>query len=167
MQPGDALGVGAQVAVTLAGFTGIVVVFGRRALHEWSAGDRFRLGLLLTLSIVPLVMCLLGILLLSTGLPSTDAWRACSTIAAILVLGSNGLILRAFVRLDRGEFERVGGNRPLFFIFLSVGMLLVALQIYNAVFLGEFWAFFAAVVTTMLICAWQFVRLVLFLPGRT
>lgn len=167
MQPSDALGVGAQVAVTLAGFTGIVVVFGRRALHEWSAGDRFRLGILLILSILPFVMCLTGIFLLTTGMALPDTWRWCSAIAAVLLLGGNGIIVRTFARLERGEFVRVGGNRALFAVLVAVGLAIAALQLYNALALAQFWAFFAAVVTTMLICALQFVRLVLFLPGYT
>jgi hypothetical protein len=37
MQPGEALGVAAQVAVTLAGFAGIVVVFRPESVHRWLA----------------------------------------------------------------------------------------------------------------------------------
>src|SRR6478752_6025448 len=40
MEPGEALGIAAQVAVTLAGFAGVVVVFRRESIHEWSPADR-------------------------------------------------------------------------------------------------------------------------------
>jgi len=43
MQPDEALGVAAQVAVTLAGFAGVVVVFRPDSVHRWSRLDRFRL----------------------------------------------------------------------------------------------------------------------------
>jgi hypothetical protein len=36
MEPGEALGIAAQIAVALAGFAGVVVVFRREAVHEWS-----------------------------------------------------------------------------------------------------------------------------------
>ena len=47
MEPNEALGIAAQVAVALAGFAGIVVVFRPQSVHEWSRLDRFRLRLLL------------------------------------------------------------------------------------------------------------------------
>lgn len=44
----------AQVAVTLAGFAGIVVVLRPDSVHQWSALDRFRGSLLLMNSALPL-----------------------------------------------------------------------------------------------------------------
>ena len=54
MEPGEALGIAAQIAVALAGFAGVVVVFRREAVHEWSSIDKLRLRLLLANSILPL-----------------------------------------------------------------------------------------------------------------
>ena len=34
MEPGETLGIAAQIAVALAGFAGVVVVFGRVSAHE-------------------------------------------------------------------------------------------------------------------------------------
>src|SRR5215470_17751437 len=65
MEPGEALGIAAQIAVALAGFAGVVVVFRREAVHEWSGIDKLRLRLLLANSIVPLGLSMLGWLLLS------------------------------------------------------------------------------------------------------
>ena len=53
MEPGEALGIAAQIAVALAGFAGVVVVFRREAVHEWSGIDKLRLRLLLANSILP------------------------------------------------------------------------------------------------------------------
>ena len=61
MEPGEALGIAAQIAVALAGFAGVVVVFRRESVHEWSAVDKLRLRLLLGNSILPLGLCMLGI----------------------------------------------------------------------------------------------------------
>jgi hypothetical protein len=55
MQPSEALSASAQVAVTLAGFAGVVVAFRNRSVHEWSKIDRFRLQILLTNSGVPFI----------------------------------------------------------------------------------------------------------------
>jgi hypothetical protein len=40
--PADMLGVAAWFSVTLAGFAGVVVVFGNGAVNEWAPIDRFR-----------------------------------------------------------------------------------------------------------------------------
>ena len=50
MQPSEALTTSAQIAVTLAGFAGVVVAFRNRSVHEWSRIDKFRLQILLTVS---------------------------------------------------------------------------------------------------------------------
>jgi hypothetical protein len=65
MPPSEVLAIVAQVAVTLAGFAAIVVVFRPGGLHEWSPLERFRLRLLLINSTMPLVLALLGLLLLT------------------------------------------------------------------------------------------------------
>ena len=75
MEPGEALGTAAQVAVALAGFAGVVVVFRTESVHQWSAVDRFRLRLLLGNSVVPLTLCLFGMLLLILNPSPAGIWR--------------------------------------------------------------------------------------------
>src|SRR5947208_16243518 len=75
MEPGEALGIAAQVAVTLAGFAGVVVVFRRESVHEWSPVDKLRLRLLLGNSILPLGLCMLGMLLLTIKPMPAGIWR--------------------------------------------------------------------------------------------
>ena len=41
MEAGEALSTAAQIAVALAGFAGVVVVFRRESVHEWSPIDKF------------------------------------------------------------------------------------------------------------------------------
>ncbi|HEY4271799.1 MAG TPA: hypothetical protein VGM65_07325 [Candidatus Udaeobacter sp.] len=65
MESSEALGIAAQIAVALAGFAGVVVVFRRESVHEWSAVDKLRLRLLLGNSLVPLSLSMLGMLLLT------------------------------------------------------------------------------------------------------
>jgi hypothetical protein len=83
MEPGEALGTAAQIAVALAGFAGVVVVFRREAVHEWSGIDKLRLRLLLTNSIVPLGFSMLGLLLLSIKPIPPEIWRWCSGILLV------------------------------------------------------------------------------------
>jgi hypothetical protein len=75
MEPGEALGIAAQIAVTLVGFAGVVVVFRRESVHEWAPVDRLRLRLLLTNSILPLCLCMMGLLLLSIKPMPPGMWR--------------------------------------------------------------------------------------------
>src|SRR3954469_337993 len=65
MEPSEALGVAAQIGVALAGFAGVVVVFRREAVHEWTGIDKLPLRLLLANSILPLGLSMLGLLLLT------------------------------------------------------------------------------------------------------
>ncbi len=40
-----------EIAVALAGFTGVVVVFGSRSAGGWLPGDRLRMGFMLEASL--------------------------------------------------------------------------------------------------------------------
>ena len=84
MEPGEAPGIAAQIAVALAGFAGVVVVFRRESVHEWSPIDKFRLRLLLTNSILPLAFCMIGLLLLTIRPAPAGIWRWCSGFAFVV-----------------------------------------------------------------------------------
>src|SRR5262245_59255328 len=86
MQPGEALGIAAQIAVALAGFAGVVVVFRRESIHEWSPLDKFRLRMLLSNSILPLGLCMIASLLLTIDPALTDVWRWCSAVTFVVFL---------------------------------------------------------------------------------
>ncbi len=75
MEPSEALSTAPQNAVALAGFAGVVVVFRRESVHEWSLIDKFRLRLLLTNSILPLSFCMIGLLLLTIRPAPAGTWR--------------------------------------------------------------------------------------------
>jgi len=86
MEPGEALGIAAQIAVALAGFAGVVVVFRRESVHEWSPLDKLRLRLLLANSILPLGLCMMGLLLLTIKPMPPAMWRWCSGIEFVVFL---------------------------------------------------------------------------------
>src|SRR5438874_11327823 len=115
MQPSEALSMSAQVAVTLAGFAGVVIACRNRSVHEWSAIDKFRLQILLTNSGVPFVLSILAMVLLSTSLDVVIIWRLCSlfTFVILVATGSSyGTVLRRF---PRGEFKASGGRRAVLY----------------------------------------------------
>src|SRR5215469_2281714 len=86
MEPNEALGIAAQVAVALAGFAGVVVVFRPGSVHQWSPVDRFRLRLLLSNSVFPLAYSLFGMLLLTMKPPPESIWQWCSAFAVAFQL---------------------------------------------------------------------------------
>src|SRR5213080_3107931 len=107
MEPGEALGIAAQIAVALAGFAGVVVVFRRESVHEWSAVDKLRLRLLLGNSILPLGLCMLGMLLLTIKPMPAGTWRWCSGTAFVISLLFAITMTKYFRRLDVQQLQRV------------------------------------------------------------
>jgi hypothetical protein len=106
MEPGEALGIAAQIAVALAGFAGVVVVFRREAVHEWSGIDKLRLHLLLANSILPLSLSMLGLLLLTVEPMPLGIWRWCSGITLVAILLLVTAISKMFRRLNLQNVQR-------------------------------------------------------------
>ena len=166
MEPGEALGIAAQIAVALAGFAGVVVVFRREAAHEWSPIDKFRLRLLLMNSVLPLALCMLGLLLLTVKpLPET-IWKWCSASAFVALVVFAATSVTIFRRLNLGRSQSYG--RVTHFVFKLFGVLGTAvtlLQLYNAAILGAFWPFFTGIVFQLTAAMFQFMRIILMPQG--
>src|SRR5438046_9827468 len=135
MEPGEALGLAAQVAVTLAGFAGVVVVFRPHSVHQWSNVDRFRLRLLLDNSILPLAYAVIGIFLLAMR-PPVSIWRWCSAVATLCQLPFAIFNFTTVRKFSAIEFK--GVNKALFFQLFAVGIVLILLQLYNITFWNGF-----------------------------
>lgn len=152
----------AQVAVTLAGFAGIVVVFRPESVHQWSALDRFRLRLLLANSAMPLGFSLFGMLLLTIDPPPAAIWRWCSgfvfaTQVAFLMTGRSPKYA-----IPAAEFQTVSKN--MYYSMATLGAIALVLQVINIVLWNRFWPFFAALVFQLIAALAQFVRMVLLSP---
>jgi hypothetical protein len=165
MQPGEALGVAAQVAVTLAGFAGIVVVFRPESVHQWSPLDRLRLSLLLMNSALPLGLSMFGMLMLSVDPAPASIWRWCSgvTFAAEVTLF-------AFMPNPRRRLPIVDLRAVNKWLFYGIGVIAAAasaLQVINFAVWNRFWPFFAAVFVHLFAALVQFLRLILLPPHRS
>jgi hypothetical protein len=99
MEPGEALGIAAQIAVALAGFVGAVVVFRSGSVHEWSPIDKLRLRLLLSNSILRLILCMIGPLPLTVRPAPAGIWRWCSGFAFVMFLLFAVTMTKIFRRL--------------------------------------------------------------------
>ncbi|HEV2333084.1 MAG TPA: hypothetical protein VGV16_07970 [Gammaproteobacteria bacterium] len=161
MEPGDALSKGAQIAVAFVGLTGVVVVRRGAAVHAWPQADKFRLKLLLTTSLLPLALCLLGLLLLAADLPAAVVWRWCSGVAALVLFVGSLLFSRTFLRIPGRELKRVEASKAIFWSFSAVGFAFCLLLVYNVAILDRFWPFFTFVVCALLVTLVQFIRFIL------
>jgi len=163
MQPGEALGIAAQIAVALAGFAGVVVVFRRESVHEWSPIDKFRLRLLLTNSILPLGLCVIALLLLTVEPTLIGVWRWCSSVGFVVLLFFGIATTTGFRRFDLQQLQRASANFIFYFV-ATLGIAATLLQLYNAAFLGAFWPFFTGIVLQLIGAMFQFARMILQSP---
>jgi len=164
MEPGEALGVAAQIAVALAGFAGVVVVFRRESVHEWSSVDKLRLRLLLANSILPLLMCMVGLLLLTVRPTPAGIWKWCSAFELVVFLSFFITMRKTFRRLDLRQIKRERAMGFVFYFFGTLGMATMLLQVYNAALLGAFWPFFTAIIFQIITAMFQFARMILLPP---
>jgi hypothetical protein len=164
MEPGEALGIAAQIAVALAGFAGVVVVFRRESVHEWSLIDKLRLRLLLGNSILPLGISMLGLLLLTIKPMPPEIWRWGSGIALVANLAFVVATSKIFRRLKLRNVQRERSSRFIFYLFGAIGTAANLLQVYNVALPGAFWPFFAGIVYQLTTATAQFARMVLLLP---
>jgi len=163
MEPGEALGIAAQIAVALAGFAGVVVVFRRESVREWSTIDKFRLGLLLANSVLPLALCMAALLLLTIEPELTGVWRWCSSIAFVIFLLFAITTRTGLRRLHLQRLQSAPANL-IFYLFTILGWGVTLLQLYNVALLGAFWPFFAGIVLQLLAAMLQFARMILLPP---
>ena len=159
MEPQDLLIVSAELGVAIAGFAGVVSVFGARRREEWSFVERFRLESLLTASLTTVALALLGLVLLAADVESSSAWRLSSSAWA---LSAVFFLSRSYSRLRVALAEGGTVSRPYSAaVYGSLGFAIV-LQIWNVVAVGEFWPFFVGL-SLGLLCAASFFRRVFLL----
>jgi hypothetical protein len=163
MEPGEALSTAAQIAVALAGFAGVVVVFRRESVHDWSTIDKFRLRLLLANSILPLALCIIALVFLTFEPALTGVWRWCSCVAFVAFAPFAITTTMAFLRFGLQRLQGAPANF-VFYLFATLGTAATLLQLYNAALLGAFWPFFTGIVLQLVAAMFQFARMILLPP---
>ena len=71
----EALGSGIEVAIAIAGFSGIIAAVGRRGSGDWTPTDQLRLRVVLTASGVAGAFAVLPFIFLDAGLDAELFWR--------------------------------------------------------------------------------------------
>src|SRR5579864_4605380 len=145
MQPTEALSTCAQVAVTLAGFAGVVVAFRSGSIHQWSKIDKFRLRILLMNSALPFLLSVMGMVLAATSLDPVMIWRFCSLLTFVIVILIAPRTASVNRNFTREEFKASGAKRSVFYSAGLMGIAATVLQLYNFIRLQTFWPFFAAI----------------------
>jgi hypothetical protein len=164
MEPNEALGIAAQVAVTLAGFAGVVGAFRPGSIHQWSPLDRLRLRLLLFNSICPLACALFGMFMLTIKPTPLWIWRTSSLFAFVFQLPGAIAVYKTIRKIGPAELK--GSISGLFYGLGVIASGIMVLQLINIVRLNLFWPFFLSISWQLLAGMLQFARMVLLLPDK-
>ena len=157
----DVLETTAEVAIGLAGFSGIVAaVIGSRASVRWSPIQKFRLIELLRTSFGAVVFSLFPLILLSAGVSNSTSWL----VASLAWLGYVGVATALQVPRIRAIWPEAYAESPrtilaLFTIYIAT----VCLQLFNVVFLCVAWPHLVAILGGLTVGFIMFIRLLFIL----
>ena len=147
----------AEIAIALAGFTGVVVAFGSRSEGAWHPGDRLRLGFLLEASLTAVGFALLGLLLISINISQSMSWIIGSAIWALYMTLS---LTRSHLALKKDQDTHGDVDRFANWITTGLFVALIAVQVANIFVWQAFWPFLAGILLNLAGAAMQFARLI-------
>ena len=145
-----------QIGVAISGFSGIVVSLGNRGQGEWSHRDRQLLYALLGMSGGCTLLSALPLVLASTGLAEPTVWSASSGCSVILQLVL--MVVRA--RQVGRDSDTLARERWVLAGAYAGGVMCVAAQLVNCVWLGVAWPHLATITFYLAVSFIVFVRLV-------
>lgn len=94
----------AQVAITLVGFTGIVIAFGERARDNWTAEDKLRLYTMLYPTITAFFCSFVPIVLVYFSSSIETTWRLSNAVLGL----AHGINLAGFLLGAKGNNITMG-----------------------------------------------------------
>lgn len=157
--PHATLSIFAEVSVALAGFSGIVIAFGRRSLGALTQLELRRLANLFVFSGSVLLLALLGMSLLHlVPADSSSLWRSAS--ALVFVFGTFWMIMDARRVSRLAPTERADVKGYILYPFMAAGVAALVLQLVNVLLFHEAWPFFLALVLAIAFALQQFILLV-------
>lgn len=158
--PFDALFTVAEVAIALAGFSGVVAVLGQRSSGEWSAPDWLRFAMLLAFSFGAVLFSLLPTLVLALGASEPAAWGISSVLLVVFFVSGWGLVVRRVTALGEVAAEQFPQRIGLTVAALSLPVLvMLVLNALSVGFSREFGPFFLGVLWLLSLAGFQFYRL--------
>jgi hypothetical protein len=93
-----------EVAIALAGFTGIVAVLGHRAGGQWGPLEWLRLRMLLETSLGVVFLALIPVLLHQLETFQGPMWRVCNGVQALVHAAGILLLYLRFRKLDPSQW---------------------------------------------------------------
>jgi hypothetical protein len=144
----------AQVAVTLAGFSGIVVVLGRRSRGEFTASERLGLGSLLRPSLGVVLWSLVPLVLESAHVAEPALWTSVSALYFAYIAAMLALFAMPQARAAGAMFE------ARWVIASSVAAQLLLL-LGNALWIRDAWPYLTSLLISLLISALAFARMLI------
>jgi hypothetical protein len=130
MEEGENLRTLAEVAIALAGFTGVVAVLGRRARGAWAPLELLRLHVLLATSVGVLMLSFIPALLEALNVSGPPLWQIANLIqvvghsAGVVVLGGRAR------KLDASQWPRE--ERLWALVLTPISLSLILAQVLNA-----------------------------------
>ncbi len=161
VNPVDALTTAAQVSVALAGFTGVVAVFGSGYVHDLPPVDRYRLRLMVAFSTLPLLTSLGGLALLATDLPWRFVFDLCSAFVILFAAIATIFVGHEVAALHRSRAELGPSGRVMLYAGAVAVVVALGLQVYNLTTSHTFWPFYGGIIISVGAATVQFTRLVL------
>ena len=123
----------AEVAVALAGFSALIIALTNRSDSGVDPISRGMVSTLIERSLVTVFLALLPILLSGLGVTPSIIWLSCSMLLAVYACS---LAWRSSIQ-RRSEPETEDYlNLPAFLLLMSVGLLVILLQLIHAFELG-------------------------------
>lgn len=146
----------AEVAIAIAGFSGIVAALGGRTEGEWSEPDRVRLRLLLVVSFNTVIGSFLPLFLFAAGVVE-KTWRVTSAIWFVYIAGT---LLYRIPQILRARGNASGeASWPFVLAMLVSTTTILFLQIVNALYWDTAWPFLLALLEGLVLGFVLFVRL--------
>lgn len=168
MEQIDALVYIAELALGIAGFSGVVVALGTRP-GVWPMVDRLRLATLLVSGLGALFLVLIAMMLLMLNIGDTFVWRISSCLMALLLLVMlTTIVPRAWSITRETTGMKSAYSVAVFIPSVIVGVVTALFQSANAIGSFENDAFgilFGGLVVLLIVSGTQFVRLLFMVRG--
>jgi hypothetical protein len=162
MNPSDVLIVIAEVAVGLAGFSGVVVTLGRRHSAPWRDDERLRFTQLLCVALGCAFFAILPLALMLSPLETETIVQVCGIPAALLF---GGIVFTTLIRILQLSGELKARFSIPFTAFVGTGTLIMAsLGLLNGAGLlitPSIWIYVLVLVWALVVSGLQFLRIVL------
>ena len=157
MEAASTLEVLAEIAIAIAGFSGVIAALSIRT-SQWSDLDKIRLRALLQSSFGTVLFSLLPLVLFSTTLRSPTIWVIVSS-AWLVYMGVSTIpfVLRATRKSDSAPD---GLRRLPIALFLGIVGSVVVVQVLNVTTLRTAWPHLAAMLGGLIAASTAFLRLI-------